>query len=97
MIGRYTVLAVLVACSPARAADPVLKTGPGPGGTEATAACSNCHSLSYIVMNSVFLSPDDWRAEVRKMRTVFAAPIDEKMTDEISAYLGQYYGLPATR
>jgi uncharacterized protein (DUF697 family) len=38
-------------------------------------------------MNSVFLSPAAWTAEVTKMRTAFGAQIDDSAADEIAAYL----------
>ena len=95
MICRCAILAALTVSSPALAGDPALKAGPG--GAETLANCSSCHSTSYIAMNSVFLSADDWRAEVSKMRTVFGAPIDDHIADQISAYLGLYYGASATR
>ncbi len=95
MICRYAILAALAFSGRALAGDPALKAAPGAAETLAT--CSNCHSTAYIVMNSVFLSADDWRAEVSKMRTVFGASIDAHTADEIAAYLGQYYGVAATR
>jgi hypothetical protein len=42
-------------------------------------------------MNSVFLSPAAWKAEVTKMRTVFGAPIDESTAADIAAYLAANY------
>lgn len=95
MIYRYAILAALAFSGRAQASDPVLKAAPG--GAETLATCSSCHSTAYIIMNSVFLSADDWRAEVSKMRRVFGASIDDHTADEISAYLGQYYGVSATR
>lgn len=91
------VLAAMTLCSPGWAAEPILKADPGPGRLATVAVCSGCHSSAYIVMNSVFLSADNWRAEVSKMRKAFGAPIDENAADAISAYLGQYYGIPTSR
>ncbi len=97
MIYRCAVLAMLAACSPARGAEPVLKMATGPGRAETVAACTSCHSSAYIVMNSVFLSADEWRVEVSKMRTAFGAPISDQTADEISTYLGQNYGVSVNR
>ena len=93
----FMVLATLTASAPGWAEDPVLKADSAPGRAATVEICSHCHSSAYIVMNSVFLSADDWRAEVLKMRTAFGASIDEKSADEISAYLGQHYGVPDSR
>ncbi|MSP02361.1 MAG: cytochrome c [Acetobacteraceae bacterium] len=65
-----------------------------PGKDMVEAACSSCHSLSYIPMNSRFLSPEVWKAEVTKMRTVFGAPIDDDAANTIIGYLVSQYGAP---
>jgi hypothetical protein len=59
------------------------------------AGCATCHSLSYIPMNSRFLTQDGWKAEVAKMRTVFGAPIDDDAANAIITYLAANYGVPA--
>jgi mono/diheme cytochrome c family protein len=74
------------------AADATLKPGPGDDTTAAT--CSACHTSDYIVMNSAFLTPDAWRAEVTKMRSAFGAPIDDGTAAEITAYLAKNYAGP---
>jgi mono/diheme cytochrome c family protein len=87
---------LLVACcavSPALAQRVPL--APGPTKEIVEAACATCHSLSYIPMNSRFLGPEVWKAEVVKMRTVFGAPIDDDAADAIIAYLVKNYGAPA--
>jgi mono/diheme cytochrome c family protein len=81
----------LIAALPARAEQPV-ELKPGPGKEIAEASCNSCHSLDYIRMNSPFLSPDGWKAEVVKMRTAFAAPIDDADADAILKYLIATYG-----
>ena len=45
-------------------------------------------------MNSVFLSPDVWKAEVTKMRTAFGAPIDDDTANIILQYLTTNYAVP---
>jgi cytochrome c5 len=67
----------------------------GPGQDVVATACGMCHSLSYIPMNSRFLSPDAWKAEVTKMRIAFGAPIDDDAANAIVAYLVANYGAPA--
>jgi hypothetical protein len=46
-------------------------------------------------MNSVFLTPAAWKAEVTKMRTAFGAPIDEDTANAILAYLDAHYAATA--
>jgi cytochrome c2 len=68
---------------------------PGPGKEVVETACATCHSLSYIPMNSRFMTPDVWKAEVTKMRAVFGAPIDDDTANTIIAYLAAHYATPA--
>jgi len=87
---------LLLACcavSPALAQRAPLPPGPGKDAVEG--GCSTCHSLSYIPMNSKFMSPDTWKAEVTKMRVVFGAPIDDDAANAIIAYLVKNFGAPA--
>jgi mono/diheme cytochrome c family protein len=74
-------------------ADPPLPLKPGPGGDITATACNSCHTSNYIVMNSTFLTPDGWKAEVTKMRSAFGAPLDDATAAAISAYLGANYGV----
>ncbi len=88
--------AMLLACCvaiPAAAQKVPLREAQGKEVAEA--ACATCHSLSYIPMNSRFLAPDVWKAEVTKMRTVFGAPIDDEAANAIIAYLVAQYGAAA--
>jgi len=89
---RIFVLACCVA-SPALAQRAPLP--PGPGKDVVETACATCHTLSYIPMNSRFLTPDAWKAEVTKMRTAFGAPIDDDAANAIIAYLAAHYAAPA--
>ena len=86
-------LGLLVLASPA-GAQPVpgwMKPGPG---QEATAiGCATCHTPDYIRMNSVFLTPDLWKAEVTKMRQAFGAPIDDDSAKQILTYLDANYAV----
>jgi sulfite dehydrogenase (cytochrome) subunit B len=66
----------------------------GAGEDVATANCNACHTSDYIVMNSPFLTSDQWKAEVVKMRSAFAAPIDDETATAIVAYLATNYAVP---
>jgi len=63
-----------------------------PGLDKVEGHCGICHSLDYIEMNSPFLSPSAWDAEVTKMIKAFGAPIDEADAQIISEYLKANYG-----
>lgn len=86
------VLGALV-CQGALADDPQMPLKPGAGDEVASANCNVCHTTNYIVMNSQFLTPDGWRAEVTKMRSAFGAPIDDTTAAEIISYLTAHYAL----
>ena len=68
---------------------------PGAGADEVRATCGTCHTLNYIRMNSVFLTPDGWKAEVTKMRTALGGPFDEDTANTIIKYLSDNYAVPA--
>jgi hypothetical protein len=88
---RYPTVGLLLAV-PALAEEPVpLK--PGPGLDAVKVSCAICHTLDYIRMNSVFLTPDAWKAEVTKMRVAFGAPIDDDTADTITKYLSATYSV----
>ena len=83
-------LMLLAFVSPAAA-----QLAPGAGEDIVEAGCATCHSLAYIPMNSRFMTPDVWKAEVTKMRAAFGAPIDDEAANTILAYLIANYGVPA--
>jgi mono/diheme cytochrome c family protein len=87
---RYLLLAVLFAVTPALAQEQVTLK-PGPGLDAVTTSCSVCHTLNYIKMNSAFLTPDAWKAEVAKMRDALGAPIDDDTANIIVKYLSATY------
>jgi hypothetical protein len=91
---RQSLALFLISASAAVAGEvPVdLKSGPGRELTENT--CSACHSLDYIRMNAPFLAPEQWKAEVTKMRKSYGAPIDDADADSIIHYLTVTYGAP---
>jgi hypothetical protein len=85
--------AMLLLASPAMADEPVpLKQGPRLD--VVTSSCAICHTLNYIRMNSVFLTPDAWKSEVTKMRIEFGAPIDDEAAKTITDYLSANYAAP---
>ena len=68
---------------------------PGPGQEETAVSCGVCHTVNYIRMNSRFMKPEVWKGEVDKMRTAFAAPIDDDTAAAIVAYVGRNFAVPA--
>jgi mono/diheme cytochrome c family protein len=84
-------VAALIA-SPALAAEQAIKLKAGPGLDKVEANCQACHTLAYIPMNSPFLKPAVWDAEVTKMIKAFGAPIDEADAKAIADYLKKNYG-----
>jgi mono/diheme cytochrome c family protein len=83
--------ATLLAASAAAQEKPIeLKAAPGRD--KVVGNCGACHSLDYIVMNSPFLNPAGWDAEVTKMIRVFGAPIDDADAKTIGDYLKANYG-----
>jgi sulfite dehydrogenase (cytochrome) subunit B len=89
-------LAAFLASSAAAAAEekPVtLKDGPGRETVENT--CNVCHSLDYIRINSPFMTPQTWQAEVNKMINIFGAPASPQDAKTIIDYLVKNYGKPS--
>jgi mono/diheme cytochrome c family protein len=68
-----------------------LKQAPGLDKVETN--CSGCHSLDYVPMNSPFLGPAAWDAEIAKMINAFGAPIDPADAKTIADYLKSNYGM----
>ena len=56
-------------------------------------SCAACHSLDYIIMNSVFLDRKGWQAEVTKMVKVNGAEIAHEEQAKILDYLVRAYGV----
>jgi mono/diheme cytochrome c family protein len=82
----------LMATAAAAQEKPVqLKQAPGLDKVEGN--CSGCHSLDYVPMNSAFLNPAGWDAEVAKMINAFGAPIDQADAKIIADYLKSNYGM----
>jgi mono/diheme cytochrome c family protein len=56
-------------------------------GVEAmNANCAGCHSTSMILLQPA-LTTDEWKAEIKKMREVYKAPINPAAEPAILAYL----------
>jgi mono/diheme cytochrome c family protein len=93
---QYAPIAVLLgfAALPALAGEQPVALKPGQGMDVTASSCNICHSLDYIRMNSVFLTPEGWKAEVTKMRAVFGAPIDDATAAAIQHYLATQYAVP---
>ena len=86
----------LLGASAALAAEPAdessIQLREGPAREFVEANCSACHSLDYIVMNSVFLDRKGWQAEVTKMVKVNGAEIADEEQAKILDYLVDAYG-----
>jgi mono/diheme cytochrome c family protein len=91
MSARLLPIALFLA-TPALAEEQV-SLKPGAGRDDVATACSVCHTLDYIRMNSTFLSPEAWKAEVTKMRDAYGAPIDDAAADSIIKYLSTTYSV----
>ncbi len=90
---RVVVIALVLASSAAWADEEPAPLKAGAGVEVVSANCNVCHTSDYIVMNSVFLSADAWKAEVTKMRRAFGAPVDDATAAEIVAYLAANYAV----
>lgn len=93
MIRSAGFLSLVLFASAAMAADDPVPLKPGPGSELASAACNACHTSNYILMNSTFMAPATWKAEVTKMRVVFGAPIDDAVAQSITDYLIANYAV----
>ncbi|MBS0247109.1 MAG: cytochrome c [Proteobacteria bacterium] len=76
----------------ALADEQAIKLKQAPGVDAVVNNCQACHSLAYIPMNSPFLKPAGWDAEVTKMIKVMGAPIDDGDAKTIADYLKKNYG-----
>lgn len=85
-------LAALIAVASAAAEEKPIDLKAAPGVDKVEGHCAGCHSLDYIEMNSPFLSPAGWDAEVTKMIKMFGAPIDDTDAKVIADYLKANYG-----
>lgn len=78
----------------AHSAERPIELRPGDGRELVQAICTSCHSLDYVLINSSFLSLEQWRTSVTKMRTTFGAPVSEEDAETVVRYLASRYGRP---
>jgi mono/diheme cytochrome c family protein len=64
---------------------------PGPGVEVVRANCIACHSTDYIVRQPRS-DAKRWEGEVKKMSSVYGAPVSEADAKVIVAYLAAVYG-----
>ena len=91
---RTVAVALIVAflAGTAYADEQVIKLKQAPGVDKVENNCAACHSLAYILMNSVYLNSAGWDAEVTKMIKAMGAPIDDADAKAIKDYLTKNYG-----
>jgi mono/diheme cytochrome c family protein len=87
-----TIALLAFLATPALADEKQVTLKPGTGLDKVESHCATCHSLDYIRMNSPFLSPAAWDAEVTKMIKAFGAPINDADAKAIMDYLNKNYG-----
>ena len=85
--------ALMLSAAPALAEEQPVQLKGAPGRDVVEQNCGACHSLDYIKMNSPFLKPDGWTAEVTKMINAFGAPISADDAKAIQDYLVRNYGV----
>ncbi len=69
---------------------------PGPGLEVVRANCVACHSTDYIVRQPRG-DAKRWGTEVKKMISVYGAPVDEADAKVIVSYLATAYGPPEAK
>ncbi len=69
-----------------------LKESSLPGYAKAQASCTACHSAEYMQYQPPTASRAYWDAMVKRMKTVFKAPLDDADMPVIVDYLVKTYG-----
>lgn len=69
-----------------------LKSSSLPGYAKAQANCVACHSAEYMQYQPPTAARPYWDAMVKRMKTVFKAPIDDADMPMIVDYLAKTYG-----
>jgi len=69
-----------------------LKPSALPGYAKAQASCVACHSAEYMQYQPPTAPRAYWDAMVKRMKTVFKAPINDADMPEIVDYLAKTYG-----
>ncbi|PUE60294.1 hypothetical protein B9Z44_12365 [Limnohabitans curvus] len=63
-----------------------------PGYAKAQAICAACHSAEYMQYQPPTAARPYWEAMVKRMKTVFKAPVDDADIPLIVDYLAKTYG-----
>lgn len=63
-----------------------------PGYLKARANCMTCHSAEYVRYQPTTAPRPYWEAMVKRMKTVFNAPIDDADVPDLVDYLVRIYG-----
>ena len=74
-----------------------LKPSSLPGYSKAQASCVACHSAEYMQSQPPTAARPYWETMVKRMKTVFKAPIDDADIPMIVDYLAQSYGSEQSR
>jgi mono/diheme cytochrome c family protein len=69
-----------------------MKASPLPGYAKAQANCVACHSAEYMLYQPPTAPRGYWDAMVKRMKTVFNAPINDADMPAIVDYLVKTYG-----
>jgi sulfite dehydrogenase (cytochrome) subunit B len=69
-----------------------LKASALPGYAKAQASCVACHSAEYMLYQPASASRAYWENMVKRMKTVFKAPLDDADVPAIVDYLVKTYG-----
>jgi hypothetical protein len=85
-------LALAAPCAAWPADETAIELADGVHRDKVRAACSMCHSLDYIVMNSPILDRGGWEKTVAKMARVYGAPLTPEDSALIVEYLAAHYG-----
>jgi mono/diheme cytochrome c family protein len=68
-----------------------------PGYAKARAVCATCHSAEYMLYQPPTAPRSYWDAMVKRMKTVFNAPVDDADMPDIVDYLTNTYGAERAR
>ena len=68
-----------------------------PGFAKAQTNCVACHSAEYMVYQPPTAARPYWEAMVKRMKTVFKAPVDDADVPVIVDYLVKTYGAEQAR
>jgi cytochrome c553 len=69
-----------------------LKSSSLPGYAKAQAVCAACHSAEYMQYQPPTAARPYWEAMVKRMKTVFKAPVEDDDIPLIVDYLAKTYG-----